>query len=420
MRIAYLEPFSGASGDMLLGALFDAGLSRDDLLQELSALQLPELAIDVTPAAQHGISGTHAVVRPETGHHARAWRDIRALIAESGLPEPDKRQALEVFGNLAAAEATVHAVPVEDVHFHEVGALDTIVDIVGVVVGLRMLGIEQLYAAPVHVGGGTVRAAHGMLPVPAPATARLLATLEMPVASPMDGELAAGELLTPTGAAIIGTLATFERPPFTPHRIGIGFGSKALPWANMLRIMIGESSERTIPGTAEPLLVIETNIDDMSPQFYDILIERLFAAGCLDAWTSPIQMKKGRPAVCLAALARPADQDQIVALLIENSTTLGVRITEVNRIAADRRFESVGTKWGEVRIKLKIWKGRVLDVAPEYDDCAAIARSNDIEIRSVWREAYRLGEVFIGRRADSDSRLMQMDPGGRSDRPQPG
>ena len=347
MKIAYLEPFSGASGDMILGALIDAGVDLQKLVSELAGLKLPELTITALPVSQHGLGGTHAVVAPEVGHHSRSWRDIRALITDSHLLPEDKASALQIFTNLAEAEATVHGVAVDDVHFHEVGALDTIVDIVGAVVGLRLLGIEKVFSAPLHLGGGTVRAAHGVMPVPAPATARLLAMTGSTVAAPMAGEETAGELLTPTGAAIIGTLAVFNRPEFQVSSVGVGFGSKAFPWPNMCRLLIGDVSEhQNAPSNTESLFVLDTNIDDMNPQFFEILIERLFAAGALDVWTSPISMKKGRSAQLLSVLARPADRDELISQLIEHSTTLGVRCTPTERFAADRRFESVLTKWG--------------------------------------------------------------------------
>jgi uncharacterized protein (TIGR00299 family) protein len=278
MRMAFIEPFSGASGDMLLGALFDAGLELDQLLAELHKLHLPEVEITVQRTSQQGISGMHAEVKPETGHHARAWRDIRQMIQQSSLDPVDRATAIEVFTNLAEAEAAVHNESVENVHFHEVGALDTIIDIVGCVVGLRLLDVEHVYSAPVHVGGGNVRAAHGLMPVPAPATALLLSRFSMPLAEPFENEATAGELLTPTGAALLGTLARFERPAFTPQIVGSGFGTKHFPWPNMVRITIGNLSQPRSSLPVDRMIVLDTNIDDMNPQFLELLVERLFAA----------------------------------------------------------------------------------------------------------------------------------------------
>lgn len=416
MKVAYIEPFSGASGDMILGALLDAGVVLHELVAELAKLRLPELTITATPVSQHGLSGTFAVVAPEVGHNSRSWRDIRLLISDSDLSTADQTTALLIFANLAEAEATVHGVAVDEVHFHEVGALDTIVDIVGAVVGLRLLGIERLYSAPLHLGGGTVRAAHGVMPVPAPATARLLAQTGSKVAVPMVGEETAGELLTPTGAAIIGTLADFSRPEFRVSGVGVGFGSREYAWPNMCRLMIGDLTDQHVDAsTSESLVVLDTNIDDMNPQFFEILVERLFTSGALDVWTTPISMKKGRSAQQLSVLARPIDRNGLIAEMIEHSTTLGVRASSIERFAADRRFESILTKWGDVRIKLKIWNGRVLDIAPEYDDCAALARAHDVGVREIWTEAYRIGGVYVGRRSDPELKLTVVDPIGRID-----
>jgi uncharacterized protein (TIGR00299 family) protein len=409
MRVGYVDPFSGASGDMLLGALIDAGVPLDGLNRELAALGIADARISAEKVLREGISGTLATVAPEAGHHQRSWRDIRSIIDASALEPAVKSTSLRIFGALADAEAAVHAIPVDNVHFHEVGALDTIVDIVGSVIGMHLLGIDQLFCGPLRVGGGVVSTAHGPLPIPAPATARLLAMSGGVVAKAIPGEAEAGELLTPTGAAILVTLATFSRPAMSIDAIGAGFGSKLLPWPNMCRLMVGTASEMT-DVRSESLIVLETNIDDMNPQFVEILMERLLASGALDAWTTQIGMKKGRPALQVSALTRPADADRLVELLILQSTTLGVRQTPVSRIAAERRFESVETRWGTVRVKLKIWNGRVIDLAPEYDDCGAIAREHDIAVRDVWNEAYRIGEVYVGRRTDTAGTLTRLDP----------
>jgi uncharacterized protein (TIGR00299 family) protein len=408
MRVAYVDPFSGASGDMLLGALIDAGAPLTEMNRAIDALGISGARIDATLVTRNGITGTQASVPPEQGHHARSWRDIRALLERANL-EPDVRDsAHRVFTQLAEAEASVHGVPIDDVHFHEVGALDTIVDIVGAVVGFRLLGVERVHCGPLRLGGGTVKTAHGQLPVPAPATAWLLANSGAPIAATLPGETGVGELLTPTGAAILGTLAAFERPTMTVRSVGTGFGSKELPWANICRVMIGEMGSAASEG--DPLVVLETNIDDMNPQFVEILVERLFAAGALDAWTTAISMKKGRPAITVSVLTRPSTVDELIGLLIQQSTTLGVRQTQVSRVAADRQMEAVQTRWGSIRVKLKIWNGRVIDLAPEYDDCAAFARAQDVAVRDVWDEAYHLGQAYIGRRVGSSGALARMDP----------
>lgn len=408
MRVAHVDPFSGASGDMFLGALIDAGVSLAELNRELAALGLPEARVEAESISRSGMTGTLATVPAEIGHHARSWRDIRAIIDTADVSAATKTESLRIFQRLAEAEAAVHGVPIDDVQFHEVGALDTIVDIVGAVIGLRLLGIEQLSCGPLRVGGGSVVSAHGLLPVPAPATARLLTTATATIATPIPGETDAGELLTPTGAAILTTLASFDRPQMSVETIGTGFGSKQLPWPNICRLMIGNRVEADAP-SGEQLIVLDTNIDDMNPQFVEILLERLLASGALDAWTTPIGMKKGRPALKMSALARPADAERLVELLILESTTLGVRQTTVNRIAAGRHMESVDTRWGAIRIKLKIWNNRVIQIAPEYDDCAAIARAQAIAVGDVWHEAHLIGQVFVGRRIDARGEFARLD-----------
>jgi uncharacterized protein (TIGR00299 family) protein len=402
MRVAFADPFSGASGDMLLGALIDAGAGVDELNRRLAGLGIPGASVVAERVTLNGLIGTRATVPPEQGHHTRAWRDIRAIIERADLDDGVRSRALTVFKALAEVEAQVHAVATDEVHFHEVGALDTIVDIVGFAIGCSLLDIERVYCGPLRIGAGTVRSAHGILPVPAPATARLLASAGAPIADSLEGEDSAGELLTPTAAAILTTLATFERPGMRAIGIGTGFGSKSLPWPNICRLMLGEATGSATRDT-ELLTVVETNIDDMNPQFVEIVTERLFAAGALDVWTTPIGMKKGRTALQISALCRPVDAERASAILIEQTTTLGVRQYQVDRIAADRQFESVETRWGTVRVKLKIWNGRVIDANPEYDDCAAIARRRDAGLREVWSEAHRIAEAFIGR------------PAGRSD-----
>jgi uncharacterized protein (TIGR00299 family) protein len=419
MRVGFVDPFSGASGDMLLGALIDAGAPLDALNREIAALGIPGARILAETVTRNGITGAHATVPPEEGHHARSWREIRHIIEQASLADKIKHDAVRIFSNLAGAEAKVHAVPIDEVHFHEVGALDTIVDIVGAVIGLRLLGIERLYCGPLRTGGGTVSTAHGILPVPAPATAHMLAMSSAPIAAPLPGEGEAGELLTPTAAAILGTLATFERPAMTVNGIGSGFGTKQLPWANMCRLLVGDVTE-VANSEGETLTMLETNIDDMSPQFVEILVERLFSGGALDAWTTAVGMKKGRPALMISALCRPSDAEALSALLIQQSTTLGVRRTSVSRMAADRQMETVLTRWGPVRVKLKIWHGRVIDLMPEYDDCAAIARAQDIPVRDVWNEAHHIGQVYIGRRTEAPGTLSRLDPIGPAGGPRPG
>ena len=400
MRIAFFDPFSGASGDMVLGALLDAGLPLPGLRADLGKLDLTGYKLAVEPVSQHGLRGTRVSVVVAADQPERDWSAIRTLLETSALEEPVKEAALGVFGRLAEAEAKVHGVSPEEVHFHEVGGVDAIVDVVAACVGLAQLGVERVYSGPPRLGSGFARSRHGLIPVPAPATAELLARAGAPVAGRDPGdEPIAAELLTPTGAAILTTLAEFRRPDFVPTAIGYGFGTSELPWPNALRVWLGTMEADANEDDGD--LVLETNLDDMNPQFYEPLVERLFAAGAHDVWLTPVTMKKGRPATVVAVLCPAARRHSLEDVLIEHSTTLGVRATRVERVKAARRLETVATRWGDVRLKLRGWNGRVIDAAPEYDDCLALARASDVPIREVWNEAHRIGEAFVGRRIDA-------------------
>jgi uncharacterized protein (TIGR00299 family) protein len=395
MRIAFFDPFSGASGDMILGALIDAGLSVNDLRSELGKLNLANYTLTAAPASQHGIHGTSVTVTAHEDGVSRDWATIRDLLLASALAPPVRDRALAIFQRLAEAEAQVHGSTVDHIHFHEVGGVDAIVDIAGASIGLALLGIERIYSGPPRLGQGFVWSQHGQIPVPAPATAELLARAGAPVAGANPGrEPVEAELLTPTGAAILTTIAEFRRPDFVPTAIGYGFGSKELPWPNALRVWIGESDDA--PGDGD--LLLETNIDDMNPQFFAPLVDELFAAGALDVWLTPITMKKGRPAIQVSVIVAPERRQAVENALIANSTTLGVRATAIDRVKASRRFETVATRWGDVRLKLRGWQGRVLNAAPEYDDCLALAQAAEVPIQEVWNEAHRIGEMFVGQR----------------------
>ena len=383
---------------MILGALLDAGLSLPLLRAELGKINLTGYDLQVESVTRHGIRGTRVDVRVGDAQPARDWVTIRNLLGESALDAPVRAAALAVFARLAAAEAKVHGVEIDRVHFHEVGGVDAIVDVCGACIGLALLGIDGVFSGPPRLGSGFARSQHGMIPVPAPATAELLAMAKAPTAGPDPGnETVAAELLTPTGAAILTTLAEFRRPVFVPSAIGYGFGQKELPWPNALRVWIGESADAGDDGDGDGDLVLETNLDDMNPQFYELLSERLFAAGALDVWLTSITMKKGRPGVVLGALCPAARRATVENALFENSSTLGVRATRVERVKAARRFETAVTRWGEVRLKLRGWNGRIIDAVPEYDDCVAIARARDVPIRDVWHEAHRQGAAYVGR-----------------------
>ncbi len=402
-RVAYFDPFSGASGDMILGALVDSGLPVTALRDGLSKVNLTGYELSSETVAQHSVTGTRVTVRlnDSPAQPSRSWANIRAMLERSSLDDGPRSTALAIFGALAEAEAKVHGSTPEEVHFHEVGAVDSIVDIVGAAIGLDLLGVEQIYSGPISMGHGFVETRHGRLPVPAPATAELIANGAAPTRT-LDVE---AELLTPTGAAILTTLASFERPQMTTVAVGYGFGRRELPWPNALRLWIGELSDNVFDdresGPSE--LLLETNIDDMNPEFYEPLMERLFEAGALDVFLTPIIMKRGRPATKLSVICTGSLRSEIDDILIQHSSTLGVRATRIDRTKAGRRSETVVTRWGDVRVKLKIWQGRVLDAVPEYADCLAITRQSGMPIRQVYGEASRIAEVFVGRRIDADS-----------------
>jgi uncharacterized protein (TIGR00299 family) protein len=395
MRIAFFDPFSGASGDMILGALIDAGLSVNALRGELSKLNLAGYSLTAEPTSQHGIGGTRVTVTAQEDGVSRDWATIRDLLLASALDEPVRDRTIAIFQRLAEAEAKVHGSTIDHIHFHEVGGIDAIVDIAGASIGLALLEVEWVYSGPPRLGSGFAWSQHGLIPVPAPATAELLARAQAPIAGPDPGrEAVEVELLTPTGAAILTTLAEFRRPDFAPTAIGYGFGRKELPWPNALRVWLGVSDTATGDGD----LLLETNIDDMNPQFFEPLMERLFAAGALDAWLTPITMKKGRPAITVAALVAADRRHAVEEALFAHTTTLGVRATPIDRRKAPRRVERVATRWGEVRVKLRGWQGRVLSVTPEYDDCLALARAAEVPIQEVWTEASRISDRFVGQR----------------------
>ena len=395
MPLALFDPYSGASGDMVLGALLDLGLPIEQLRRHLRMVLPGGWNLEAETIEQHSVHGTRVHVSLHEGEPQRDWSTIRAMIEESKLPDAMKSRALGIFLLLAEAEARVHRTPLDRVHFHEVGAVDSIVDICGAAIGFELLGITAARALPVRTGQGFVETSHGLLPVPAPATTEIIARRNLVVLPPGPADATVrAELLTPTGAAIIGALATASAGPFSPTAVGYGFGSMELPWPNALRIFLGAASDEEAPASE---LLLETNIDDMNPQAFELLTERLYAAGALDVWLTPVMMKKHRPGTVLSLLATARDRAALERIIFENSTSLGVRSTPVDRSKADRAFETVTTRFGEVALKLKIIEGRVLSAQPEYEDCAELARKTGAPFADVWDEAHRIGDRFVGR-----------------------
>jgi pyridinium-3,5-bisthiocarboxylic acid mononucleotide nickel chelatase len=380
--IAYLDLPSGVSGDMLLGCLIDAGWPVDELRGTIDRLKLPpgEWAVRVETVQKHSFRATQVDVLFEEGRHDRRLDDVRAIIESSDLPEGVRSKAIAVFTRLASAEAKVHGTSIDQVHFHEVGAIDAIIDVVGVVSGFHDLGVERIFASPLPLGPGWTGGAHGRIPLPAPATLELLAAVNAPT-RPAPGP---GELVTPTGAALLAELATFEQPAMRLSRIGVGAGQRDCPWPNVARLWLGEPE----PSSRGGLVQLETNIDDMNPQLYPAVSDALFAAGAKDVWLTPIQMKKGRPGVLLGVLG-PADREAALAdVILRQTTTLGVRVHAIrHRHEARRELRTAQTPFGPVAVKLK-WVGEELvGAAPEFDECRKLAEAAGVPVRTVHEAA---------------------------------
>jgi uncharacterized protein (TIGR00299 family) protein len=382
MTVAYFDCFSGISGDMTLGALVDAGMGIDTLRSELAKLDLAGYALRSEKVRRAGLAATKVYVDlAEKKHPARRLSDVAQIIRGSMLSPQVKRKSTSIFERLADAEALVHGTTREQVHFHEIGAVDALVDIVGAVIGLEQLGITTIASSPIHLGSGTVRTSHGILPVPAPATAELLRNV------PVYSSDIALELTTPTGAAIISTLAqTYgPLPPMKVSKTAYGAGSTDLPGRpNVLRILLGEPA---VPYEEDSSVLIETNIDDMNPQVYEYVIERLMAAGAHDAYLAPIIMKKGRPGVLLSALCDRTTSDALLDVIFRETTSIGVRIQDVGRKKLGREIREVATPFGTVRIKISKRGEEVLTVTPEYEDCKKIAEEKSVPLKTVMEEA---------------------------------
>ena len=416
---------------MILGALVDAGIEEDALRKELSKLKLDEYSLSFTKSEKHGIMGTKIDVKllhesesdiPKHGtgehnhshhnHHkddissghqrlhnnmehshneqqphahepSRFLRDIFELVDESELDQPIKNTAKQVFDRLATAEATVHNMTKDAVHLHEVSAVDSIVDIVGAVIGIHLLGVEEIHASPLSLGGGFVRCAHGVLPVPAPATLELLHGV------PVRQTSIRKELVTPTGAAVITTLAKEfgEMPEMTIERIGYGAGSRDLAeQPNLLRVIIGQTQTQY---DKDRLMMVETNIDDMSPEFYGYLMDKLFHLGGLDVFTTPILMKKNRPANKLSVLVEHHKMPAVVDFIMAETTTFGVRFYEISRRKLSREIMTVKTEYGDMGVKIGKLGDNVIKVVPEYEDCKRLAEVSNVPLRVVYESAIR-------------------------------
>jgi uncharacterized protein (TIGR00299 family) protein len=408
----YFDAFSGAAGDMILGALIDAGLPVDALRAALGSLGVGH-ELTIRKVLRSGVSATHVTVQPAAGHshehshqhshehhthqhehqheHSHEHRTLAAIshhISHSALSAAGKARAIAMFRRLAEAEAAIHAMPVEQVHLHEVGALDSIIDIVGSAFAFEWWGIDDVVVSPLNVGSGTVRIAHGTFPVPAPATLRLLAGVPSYSRGP---EM---ELLTPTGALVLTSYArTFgPMPVMAPAHIGYGAGTRDIDgFPNVLRVVIGERavSEQDSASGPDKMLRIEAAIDDMTPQLFGPLLDRLLSAGAVDAYLTPVVMKKGRPGIVVTSLAPESARALVCEVMFRETTTIGVRFDEVQRETLDRRFVDVAVTGGRVRVKVSGRAGEVLNVSPEFEDCLRVAEATGAPVKEVQAEAMR-------------------------------
>lgn len=378
MKVAYFDCVAGASGDMSLGALLDAGLDEAIWRAELDKLGLSGYEIRVAPVRKGAIAATQVEVLCTDEHTHRHLGDIASMIEGSTLSPFVKEKSLAVFRRLAEAEARVHGESLEQVHFHEVGAVDAIVDVVGTVAGLEILGVESVYVSALPLGRGFVECAHGRLPLPAPATVALVQGL------PIRDSGVDAELVTPTGAALLSTLGQGfgSFPSMTLERVGYGAGRRELEFPNVLRLLIG----RTDAGMGVPverIEILEANIDDMNPEFYGHIVEKMLSSGALDVYMTPVYMKKNRPGVVLSLACRPEDAERLAALVFAETTTLGLRRFPVERWALAREHATVETPFGPVGVKIARLKERAVSVSPEYEDCRRLAQEKGVPLKQI-------------------------------------
>lgn len=376
MKVLWLDCQAGAAGDMILAALVDAGAPLEAIREGVGAL-LPgiPLSLEAERVDRCGVSALHLRVAAPDQHHHRTFREIAAMIGDSHLPAPVREVALGIFRCLARAEGKIHALPPDDVHFHEVGALDSIVDVVGVSIALHFLGVERIHVSPLPLGRGFVQSGHGLLPLPAPAALELLRGFTL-VATDRSGEL-----VTPTGASIVASLAaSAPPPPFAPSAIGYGAGSRDDPHVpNVVRAVLGDDGAGI---GRDVITLLSANLDDSTPESLGFLMELLLEGGALDVTFTPLQMKKNRPGVLVSVMVPPRDEKRLAELLLFHTTTLGVRMERMERMVLPRSIETVRTPWGEVRVKVARL-GEMVRIAPEYDDCARIARERNLPLTQV-------------------------------------
>jgi uncharacterized protein (TIGR00299 family) protein len=388
--LLYIDCIAGVAGDMLLGALLDAGADVEAVRRGLGGLGVAGIALEVQRTEHHGIGAARVTVRAADGQPHRTWASIRAQIDRAELPARARTRAQAVFERLARAEGAVHGVDPEGVHFHEVGAVDAIGEVCGVVLALESLGVERAVCSPLPVGRGFVGAAHGRLPLPAPATVELLK------GAPIAGAGVDAELVTPTGAALVTALCGGFGgvPAMTLDACGYGAGTRRFAqMPNVTRVLVG--TEAPDAATAQ-VSVIEANLDDLLPELVPDAAAACFAAGALDVWVTPVQMKRGRPGFVLSALARPSAEDPVVDAILRETSTLGVRITRAERRELERSHRTVVVAGRPVRVKLGLRGGEVVNIAPEHADCEQAARDTGLPVKAVWARALAGAQVVAG------------------------
>jgi len=389
-KLAYFDCIAGASGDMILGALLDAGLSEHSLRRGLESLQLDSFDLEIQTVFKNGFRATKVDVSVADKQIERRLPEIEAIVFESTLPEMIKNKAVQIFRKIGTVEAEIHGVPLEQVHLHELGGMDTIVDVVGALIGLDALDVSKVIVSPLPLARGFTEGAHGTIPLPAPATLALLQGI------PVIGSDLNIELVTPTGAALLSSIADDfgPIPTMTLDAIGYGAGNKDLPIPNVLRLLLGTHGSKTGYLT-ENLVLLETNIDDLNPEIYEYVMTQLFEVGALDVYLSPIQMKKNRPGTLLSILCQPVDVENVMEILFAETTTLGIRKHLVDRVALHRQMHTVNTPYGPVRVKVAYWGQNNIKLSPEYEDCRQIAERESLPLKIVYQAAEKSAQDLL-------------------------
>ncbi|MEE8355889.1 MAG: nickel pincer cofactor biosynthesis protein LarC [Anaerolineales bacterium] len=384
MKTLYFDLIGGASGDMILGALIDSGLSIDTLKNMLEDLNLTEFTIQAEKVNKNGFSATKVNIQVKEQPPERHLDEIKAIIHNSSLSKSIQTRALLIFERIAETEAAIHNKPIEQVHLHELGGTDTIIDVVGTLLAVDYLGISSVYASPVPLGKGFIEGAHGQIPLPSPATIALLKEI------PVYGKDIESELVTPTGAALLAELVDDfgPTPPMILENVGYGAGGRDLPIPNLLRVLIGEISQSG-KTTINHLAILETNLDDLTPEIYPYVIESLFEGGALDVTLTPIHMKKNRPGTQIQVLCEPVDVDAMRLILFRETTTLGIKQYFIERYALPRTIREIETPYGKVRVKIAELSPDHIKISPEYEDCRKLAIKKGIPITLVYQETIR-------------------------------